>query len=221
MLVDTTSLVKTVDNINAKYLISEAIPAEEGLEASRWIASQLGKKGSYRGLPAPTADDFEQGVRVFTGERLQSASARHILGQESARLLWLLGRQDASLREAYRQATHWMQDEPGFQQSGTFCCGKCSLAFWRHYRVGDFSHIEERLNRGMQVMKARRLGDGKWRAFPFYYAIYTLLSLELDSARLELAYARPAMERYLKHARGNDYSQRRVTIIQQALAIVQ
>jgi hypothetical protein len=217
MLVDPTSLVKTTDNINNKLLMGEAISPVESLEAARWITCQQGKKGSYRGFPAPTPSDFEQGIRTFTGEKLECASARHILGQEAARAVWLLGRQDASLLEAYHQYTRWMQDETGFQQDGTFCCGKCTLAFWRHYGVGDFPHKQERLNRGLQAMKAMRLGDGKWRLYPFFYAIYTLLSLDLEATRAELAYARPAMEKYLKHARVGGYSPRRVTIIQQAL----
>jgi len=221
MLLDTTSLVSTVDNLNAKLLSGEAIAPEEGLRAARWMASQQGERGSYRGLPAPTAHDFAHGIRTFTGERLESASSRHILGQEAARLVWLLGRHDAALLAAYRQATGWIQDDPRFQQDGTYCCGKCSLSFWRHYWAGDFPHKEQRLSRGVQAMRARRLGDGKWRTFPFFYAIYTLLSLDLPAARLELTYARPAIEKYLKHARGGDYSPRRATILRQALDAMQ
>src|SRR4030066_2351946 len=101
MVLDPTSLMKTVDNINEHILFGEAIPTQEGLEAAQWIAAQQGQKGHYRYMFAPTSSDFEQGMRLFTGERLVCASARHIMGQEAARAAWLLGKADSNGREAY------------------------------------------------------------------------------------------------------------------------
>jgi hypothetical protein len=213
MILDTTSLTKTIDNINTKFLNSEKISPSEGLEAARWIVSRAGEKGSYRGLPAPTPADFEQGIRVFTGESLLYASARHIMGQEASRAAWLLGHVDIEVRTAYDQATSWMHDVPYFEQTGTFCCGRCSLAFWRHTWIGDFDAKEARLVKGLHAMKDLRLGDGKWRTFPFFYAIYTLSELDLEPAYAELKYARPAMEKSVKKARVDVYSKRRVAII--------
>lgn len=221
MLLDRTSLVNTVDNLNKKLLYGEKIPSQEALETARWIISRQGQKGSYRGMPAPTIYDFEHGIRVFTGEKLVYASARHILGQEASRAAWLLGGHDPGVRDAYQRATGWMQDNADFQHTGTFCCGKCSLAFWRHYWVSEFPNKQEFLHKGLQWMRARRLGDGKWRTLPFYYAIYTLLGLDLEPARTELVYARPAMERFLRRAREGEFSSRRVTIINQALETIQ
>jgi hypothetical protein len=221
MLLDTTSLVNTIDNINEKFLYGEQIPQQEALETARWITSLQHRKGSYRGMPAPTAYDFDHGIRVFTGEKLAYASARHILGEEASRAAWLLGGHDPEVRDAYHRTTSWMQDNPSFQHTGTFCCGKCSLAFWRHYWVSDYRNKQDYLLKGMQWMKEKRLGNGKWRTLPFYYAIYTLLDLNLESARAELAYARPAMERFLRRIRQGEFSSRRVTIINRALETIQ
>jgi hypothetical protein len=171
MILDPNSLMKTVDNINQRFLNNETISGEEGMEAARWIISRRGEKGSYRGMFAPTQSDFDQGIRVFTGERLVCASARHIMGQEAARATWLLGNQDSIVREAYDQATIWMHETTEFQQSGTFCCGRCTLAFWRHFWVGNFNNKETQISKGLVAMKNLRLGDGKWRRFPFFYAI--------------------------------------------------
>jgi hypothetical protein len=220
MILDTDSLVNTIDNINEKYLYAETIKPQVGLEAARWIITRKGEKGSYRGMFAPTPSDFEQGIRVFTGEKLVCASARHIMGQEAARATWLLGRQDPDVREAYTHATTWMHTVPDFQQTGTFCCGRCTLAFWRHFWVGNFENKEGAISKGLETMRAYRLGDGKWHRFPFFYAVYTLLDLELEPAHAELRYARPVIERYLKNSRPGVYSQRRVTIFQKALEMV-
>ncbi len=217
MILDSTSLTKTIDNINTMFLSGQTIAPAEGLEAARWIVCRQGEKGSYRGLPAPTQADFEQGIRVFTGERLLSASARHIMGQEAARAAWLLGRTDPAVRRAYEQATDWMHAVPDFEQRGTYCCGRCSLAFWRHSWVGDFDNKEAHLSKGLQQMKDLRIGDGKWRNFPFFYAVYTLSELDLEPASAELKYARPAMESYLKRPRADVYSKRRVVIITKIL----
>jgi hypothetical protein len=219
-ILDSHSLVQTLDNINTSLLLGEAISPQEGLGAARWIASRQGENGSYRGMFAPTEADFEQGIHVFTGETLVCASARHILGQEAARAVWQFGRQDAEVREAYDRATAWMSAATDAYQNGTYCCGRCTLAFWRHYWVGDFQEKEALISRGLQSMKAERLGDGKWRRFPFYYAIYTLQGLDLEPARAELKYAQPAMERAVKSARSSAFLQRRQMILEKALAIL-
>ena len=196
----------------SRFLAGDTITPEEGLEAARWIVSRQWDKGSYRGMPAPTPEDFEQGIRVFTGEKLLSASARHIMGQEAARAAWLLGRTDPAVRSAYDQATGWMHETSDFQQKGTFCCGRCTLAFWRHTWVGDFDNKEANIVKGLHLMNGMRIGDGKWRSLPFFYAVYTLSEIELEPARAELRYAIPVMERYIRHPRQDDYSKRRVTI---------
>ena len=217
MILNTNSLMQTIDAVNERLLFGLAIPPDEGLEVARWISSLQGKKGAYRGLFAPTPYDYEQGIRVFTGERLVSASARHILGEEAARVVWLYGRQDAQVSEVYQRATAWMQAAPDFIQSGTYCCGRCTLAFWRHIWVGNFENKEARIVRGLQVMKESRLGDGKWSRFPFFYAVYTLLDLELDPAIEELRYAQDALENYSRRTREGAYTRRRNTIIEKAL----
>jgi hypothetical protein len=216
-ILDSTSLMKTVDNINERFLFGEAISQEEGLEASRWIATRQGEKGHYRSLFAPTPSDFEHGIRLFTGEKLVCASARHIMGQEAARAVWLLGMADPAVQKAYQRATSWMHEDINFQQSGTYCCGRCTLAFWRHSWVGDFENKELHIVKGLAMMKDCRKQDGEWRSFPFFYAVYTLLDLDLEPALAELRYARPRMEKYLKNARTGSYSKRRINIIEKAL----
>jgi hypothetical protein len=133
VILDPSSLRTTLDNINTKFLSGEVIKPAEGLGVARWIVSHAGEKGSYRGLPAATPADFEQGIRLFTGERLVAASARHIKGQEAARAACLLGHADSSVWLVYRQATKWMHENSDFLQNGTLYRGRCSSAFWRHF----------------------------------------------------------------------------------------
>jgi hypothetical protein len=217
MILDSTSLVNTLDNINQMLLVGEPISDNEGLEAARWISSLQGGEGSYRGMFAPTQVDFEQGIHVFTGEKLAYASARHIMGEEAAWAVLLLGRKDPEIMAAYDRAIAWMSAPEDSFQDGTFCCGRCTLAFWRHTWVGDFQDKEELMVRGLQKLNEHRIGDGKWRRFPFYYAIYTLLGIELEPAREELKYAGALMERLATTSRRGVFSQRRQMIIEKAL----
>jgi hypothetical protein len=154
---------------------------------------------------------------LFTGEKITSAGARHITGQEAARAAWLLGRDNETVRSAYDIATQWMKNHPEFHHHGTFCCGKCSLAFWRHYWVGDFTNKEALISKGLLVMRDFRKGGGKWQRYPFFYAIYTLMDLPLEQARDELRYAQPSMEKYLNRAQHGSTAARRFAILEKAL----
>lgn len=217
-VLDTQSLQNTVDHINEALLFGQEIPAEEKLAAARWIASRQGGRGAYRGSFAPTEQDFEQGIHCFSGEKLVYASARHILGEEAARAAWLLGGQDPDVRTAYTQATSWMDEVLSTHTNGTFCCGRCTIAFWRHLWAGEFEEKERFLSQGLQALRDARQGDGKWVRYPFYYTLYTLVDIDLPPVVHELKYARPAMEKALKYTRSDSFSRRRQVILEKALA---
>lgn len=216
-LLDPTSLQNTVDAIQDALLAEAPIPPGPALEAARWIASRQGLKGAYRESFAPTERDFAEGMRLFTGERLVYASARHILGEEAARAAWLLGRQDPGVREAYDKATAWMLTVPDTNPNGTFCCGRCTPAFWRHWWAGDFAGKEAFLVKGLRFLGTRHDEEGGWLRYPFAYTVYALMEIELDEARRELRYARPRMERSLKAVRSGVFAERKSRIFAQAL----
>lgn len=69
-------------------------------------------------------------------------------------------------------------------------------------------------------MEARRLGSGKWRAFPFFYAVLALTEIDLPGARVELRYAAPVLERYLRRPATDEViSRRRHGVAERALAL--
>ena len=86
MLINRASLAETLDAINAALFDGRTIAAVERGQAARWIAGR-------RGCPAPTEHlrwlfpERSRGIVLFTGERIASASARHILGEEASRAL--------------------------------------------------------------------------------------------------------------------------------------
>jgi len=221
-LVDEGSLALTVDAVNEALLSGRPIPRPARVEAATWIARRQGLPGSYANMFAPAEQDFVE-ARLFTGEAIASRAATgHILGEEAIRALQLLGMKTHEVRAALARAKAGMEARVTDTASGPwgmYCCGTCSCAYWRNLAVGGLTRAEARLVQGMKEMKARRLGTGKWRSFPFFYAVLALTEIDLLGARAELRYAAPVLERYLQRAATEGItSQRRHTIAERALA---
>jgi len=102
---------------------------------------------------------------------------------------------------------------------GTYCCGKCSCALWRHLSVGGLDKAERRLAAGVKTLKSRRDGNGRWKVFPFYYTLLALSEIDLPSAVSEMRYAAPSCERILKQSpKDGKYTQRRQLLAERVLA---
>jgi hypothetical protein len=212
----------TLDYVNEALLYGQEIPLADQQTISRWITTRQGAGPGYNGLYSPTNTDLEYGVSLFTGEELNSqASARHYLGQEAARLICLFASQDPEAQPAYERASQWMRAHPTFTQTGMQCCGRCTIAYWRHFWVGEFEHKQVALENGLKALQNDRDGKGKWRRFPFYYTLLALSEIDLEPARQELHYSLPVMERYLKGEKPGLYYRRRKAIVEKALNRVQ
>jgi len=174
---------------------------------------------------APTGEDLRNGVRVYTGEPVKSRAAiSHILGQEACRALILLNVRDANVGQALQQATAGMlhrleQAEDSGEVHGMYCCGICSVAYWRNVIAGGLDRNEERLAAGMAALRTHRTDDGRWRRFPFYYTLLALSEIDLSPALDEMRFAAALLERYVKKkVPGNRFSERRRVIAERILA---
>jgi hypothetical protein len=107
MLINRTSLSQTVDGVNAAYFEGRALAAERR-QLARWIATRQGLSGAYGGTFAGFPTERSRGIVLFTGERIASASARHILGEEASRMLRLLQVRDRTVTRALQAADDGM-----------------------------------------------------------------------------------------------------------------
>jgi len=223
-LIHENSLALTLDALNEAFFYKKSLSEPEKKQVAQWIAGRQGKPGAYANMFAPTASDFTGGVRLFTGERLNSrAATAHILGEEACRALILLGAQDSDVRSALDRASHGMmyrlkaaEDKYGF--SGFYCCGTCTSSLWRHLAAGGLQDSKSRLEAGMKVLKNHRDGKGKWLRFPFYYSLLATSELDLPSAIEEMRYVSPVCERYLKSTHQEDvYTERRQILAEKVL----
>jgi hypothetical protein len=223
--INTESLAHTLDAVNDVLFYHRHLPEANRRQLAAWIAGRRGKPGSYAGMFAPTGEDLRNGIRVYTGEQVRSgAGIRHILGEEACRALILLDVEDNTIRQALAQATAGIlgrlrHTEESDKVHGLFCCGMCSVAYWRNAMVGGLDRSEERLTAGMAALKAHRTDDGRWRRFPFYYALLALSEVNLRPALDEMRHAAPLLEHCVKRkARDNRFSERRRVISERILA---
>ncbi len=222
---NTESLAETLDAVNEAFFYERILAESKRKEVAKWIAEMRGKPGSYAGMFAPTAIDRSSGVKVFTGEMIRSgAGMGHVLGEEACRALILLGVADTTVKGALDRATDGMlrrlrQTEDAGKVHGIYCCGLCSVAYWRHVMVGGLDRNEERLAAAMEALKARRTSDGHWRRFPFYYTLLALSEMDLKPAVDEMRYAAPVLERYVRRTiSGSRFPERRHVISERILA---
>ncbi|MFA6291498.1 MAG: hypothetical protein WC637_06930 [Victivallales bacterium] len=225
--INQNSLAGTVDLISEAIFYSRNISKQESLAAGKWLSARQGLPGSYASMFAPTELDRQNGVRVFTGEKISSRAAiAHILGEETCRILSVLDINDKGIKTAHAAAIRGFtarlaDSEKRGYAIGTYCCGKCSAAYWRNLLVTEFPRREERLAEGMKELKRSRIGDGRWRRFPFFYLSLALTEIGPDLAKSEMQYAAPLWEKHLKNNRKSqgEYAKRRMRIGEELLAM--
>lgn len=228
MLINKASLSATVDAINEAHFDGRAIDAGERREAARWIAGRQGLPGAYGGTFAGFPSERSKGIVLFTGERIASASARHILGEEASRALRRLRVRDAAVTAALAAADDGLirclaraAEDPRRTNPGLFCCGKCSVGLWRNLLAGGLDRQEERLQRGALHLRSMRDSEQVWRRFPFWYTVLALSEMDNAGARAELQYAAPALEREAKRkAPASPYARRRHDLAVRTLSAI-
>lgn len=199
----TDSLQETLwrlEEVRHGFRTGSATGVQEALE---WILSRQGLKGSYSGLFMPTSQDLAEGIRLPTGERIQTnAGARHILGEEALRtaIVWKLG-SSSPVIEALK-GLNQILDRGG--RSGSYCCHPCTISFLRTLAVAKTGEADEVLDKGLNRIRKSRTSDGKWKGFPFYYTLLLLSETSSSLAKEELRHAGKAAGSLLKRYRSDD-----------------
>lgn len=230
-LVHPESLVLTLDAVNEALFAGGKIPRADARQAAAWIASRApggANKivgGSYRGMPALTEYDRKNKGCLFTGEKMNSwAGLACKMGFEACRGIILLD-DSAQTQSALSRAISWMEvltKAPAADPNvGRYCCASCSAAYWRLLTLDPVKGSPRLLSAGLRWLKNSRSGDGRWRSFPFYYTLLSLLDARTPQARAEMQYAATLCERLLKRPAGEGkYQIRRRVVMQRVLASV-
>jgi hypothetical protein len=227
-VIHEASLSRTLDAVNELAFDERQFSPVERKAVAQWIVSRQGLPGAYADTFAGFPAELEAGIVVFTGERITSASARHILGEESSRVLRWLSVADPSVQAALERANAGLMNclaraalDPRNTNPGKYCCGKCSVGLWRNLLSGGLDRQEERLRRGVELLRQHRAGEAKWRVFPFWYTVLALIEIDLPEARRELEYAAPALERTAMREMPSGLSgKRRHALARRALSLI-
>jgi len=172
-------------------------------EALEWVLSRQGLKGSYCNLFLPTSLDLKQGARLPTGEHVEtSAATRHILGEEALRAVVVWNRGSSSSVKEAMKGFNQILERGG--RSGSYCCYNCTISFLRTLAVSRVERADEILEKGLSKIKKKRMSNGKWHGFPFYYTLLFLSEIDSPSARDELKYAGKVADGLLKRYQGSD-----------------
>jgi hypothetical protein len=217
------TLSKTIDNVHRAFFEGRALSKAQREEAARAIAARQGLPRAYANTFALSDAEQRAGIQVFTGERMTSASARHITGEEACVALLQLDIDASVVRDALARATAGMltvlhaHDTPK-QRTGVFCCAKCCVSVWRNLAAGGLDHQDERMTRGVQYLREHRGRDGEWQRFPFAYTVLALNGMAVPEAKQELRFAAKTLERKLARKPAADsYAQRRHAVFARAL----
>ena len=233
------SLSRTLDALSAAFFFRQEIPADQARRAAAFIASRYALPTAYAGTFALFPAECRAGIHLFTGELATNASARHIAAQEACRVLLRLQPRPAAIRATLRAAglallqrvgpaaprgpkpddgqLHWNWPYRG----GTYCCGPCTVAFWRHLLAGGYDQHAARLARGLACLRTMRKGDHTWRAFPFWYTLSALVEMPpTKAARDEMRYAAPRCQGAAARRPAEPFAARRAELARRVLARV-
>jgi len=206
----------TLDAVNEALFNGRSLSKVENKETVRWIAGRQVEVGKQAGLFAPTEDDYQQGVRLFTGERLRTKlAARNILTAEAARALLLFDIGGDILERTNR----WLLGQCFASACTVGECAHSTIGLMRYLAVGGLADSEKRANAHIAVLSQHRDGQGRWRRFPFYYTLLALCETDLPAAVEEMRYAAPACERFLRRSpRDELFAPRQRAVVERVLA---
>ncbi len=225
-ILDPSSLIRTVDNLNNALFWNKAWESEVG-DLAEWMGSRVGKDSGYAGSYAMTESDWGQEYHLFTGERISTGAGRaHTIAQEATRLMTILERQLGQTLEANRisrdRLTKQIFANEQYYESGTaeYCCATCSVAFWRSLNADVYPEHANDFDNALGTLRENRKPAGGWQRFPFYYTLLVLREKGSEDSSDEITHHLSSCERRLKLTAGkaDAYSQRRAELLQRALA---
>jgi hypothetical protein len=205
----------TVDAVNEALFNGRPLSKAEKEGVARWIAGRQVEVGKQAGLFAPTEDDYQEGVGLFTGERLRTKlAARNILTVEAARAMVLFGMGEDILERTNR----WLLKQCFSSACTIGECAHSTVGLMRYLAAGGLADSEKRLNAHIAVLSQHRDSQGRWRRFPFYYTLLALSETDLPAAVEEIRYAAPACERFLRRSPKDDlFAPRRRAVVERVL----
>jgi hypothetical protein len=216
-ILHTDSLIATVDAFNEAVFHGRPWQSEAPA-IIEWMSGRLGKRGAYADSFALTDQDWSSEFRLFTGERISSRVGRaHVIAEEATRVLALIKKGAGLDCDARRSSEERLRarifdhERSTVREDGMYCCGTCSVAFWRSLAAGAFKPQRQTLQRGLASLRSFRDAKGGWGRFPFYYTLLLLSEIPAERSKSEIDYCAQRGRRLarLLRRKSDPYSTRR------------
>jgi len=188
------SLFALIDEIEAALHSGEELQDSTRESWVEQVVSHQIETGRNAGAFRPAKSDLAGEAWLFTGERLNTKLAVwNVLTAESARLVSILGRGEASTESLHRAAA-WLS--PRCFASRDCVIGECAHSFVAHLRyINATGEDPSTVTRYVHLLGQSRQESGRWLRFPFFYTVLTLSEIQSEAARAELRFAIPALRR--------------------------
>jgi hypothetical protein len=198
------TLYQTVLNVSMRLFFDEPILPAERDALVGWILAHQNRQRGF--CFCPTVAEREQGIRLFTGEKLQTRlAADNAVEMETLRLLALLQPDTPQVQQLFEMSERRLSAVCYGRVCSKGECAHASISVLRYHTVRGAGNNAGMIGRGLDALRQDRTGKGHWRTFPFYYTLLWLTELHngavdngLDQqACAELSYARDGCKRLL------------------------
>jgi hypothetical protein len=223
-LVEEQSLYWTVINVARHLFFGGTLAPAECSELVAWILAHQNRRHGFSFYP--TAIEREQGIRLLSGERPQTMlAADSVVEMETLRLLALPQPDAPEVRPLEQRADLRLSGVCYGRVCPVGECAHASISVLRYHAARGAERSAGVIAWGLEALWQARIGEGKWRHFPFYYALLWLTDLPGgfdERVQADLSYAQEPCQRLLSRmqarASGKPFEQVRAKILQDALA---
>ena len=216
------SLAKTIDSLNECLFYNKSLPKKELNYLFNIVNDRQMHTGTNIGQISLTPNDYVEGSRLFTGERLHTKLAvKNILTQETFRVISISDENNTNTNGSLELANKWLTESCFAEFCSVGECCHSTIGYMRYLNTIKPKNTKKTLITFIELLKQYRNKMKRWEGFPFYYTLLALSEIDLIEAKNELRFALPACERMIngiENVNVNIYSQRRLDIIRQVFS---
>lgn len=192
--IPSKSLYQVVMDTAGRLFAGEHYSVDEKAQVLGWILDHTNRVNGF--IFYPTPEDRQAGIRLFSGEKPRAKFLiNNMVELETLRLLALLAPDEPRVRQIFQHANQRLLPLCFANGCTVGECAHATLACIRYLAASQVDNWRDKTTQTLAVLKNKRLEDGRWHGFPYYFTLLWLVELPADLAREELNHTRACAER--------------------------